>query len=225
MSVTGLSHIRGVVWDLDGTLYRYTDNFLRACNVAAARTAIALGLEMEEEAAISMAAESERKFGNSFRLFAGRGIRYEDFHDPYHKAVDEAVLEKNHGMRRALDNVSLPMIVLTNASKDWARRTLIQLDLYHKFGDGFILGVEDAGFVSKSAGPTGFEKALSVIGVKGAEALMVEDLPANLVHAKGLGMTTALVHHANHDHAEDAAYGHIDHHFDDTIDLLRLLAK
>ncbi len=223
MSTIDLSHIRGIVWDLDGTLYRYTDNFLRACNVAAARTAIALGLEMEEEAAILMAAESERRHGNSFRLFAERGIRYEDFHDPYHKAVDEAVLEKNHEMRLALDEVSLPMIILTNASKDWAKRTLIQLDLSHKFGDGFILGVEDAGFVSKSAGRTGFEKALSAIGVKGEDALMVEDLPANLVHAKGLGMTTALVHHANHNHADNTAYGHIDHHFEDTIDLVRLL--
>ena len=69
MSLPDLSHIRGVVWDLDGTLYRYDALFKDACQLAAARTAIDLGIDMSFEEAVALAMESERLYGNSFRLF------------------------------------------------------------------------------------------------------------------------------------------------------------
>jgi pyrimidine 5'-nucleotidase len=215
-----LSHIRGIIWDLDGTLYRYEAVFIEACNIAAARTAIDLGLKMELGEAIALATHSYREHGSSFKFFAKHGIRYEDFHTPYHQAVDTTILAKNHEMKQALQSIPVPMIILTNASRDWAKRTLNHLELSDIFGDGRLLALEDVDFQSKATGRKGFEKALSLLGVRAGEALMVEDLASNLIHAKDMGMTTALVHHGK---LPEKGVEHVDSFFQDTLELVRVL--
>lgn len=220
MRQADLSHIRGIIWDLDGTLYRYEAVFVEACNIAAARTAIDLGLRMELDEAIKLAGRSYDEHGSSFKFFADRGIRYEDFHIPFHKTVDTSILSKNNDMKIALETLPIPMIVLTNASRDWARRTLDHLEYGHIFGDGKLLALEDVDYVSKAAGRKGFEKALASLNVRAEETLMVEDLPKNLLHAKDMGMTTALVHHGQ---LPDNGIDHVDSFFQDTLELVRAL--
>lgn len=215
-----LSHIRGIIWDLDGTLYRYEEIFIEACNLAAARTAIDLGLKMDLAEAVRLAGRSYNEHGSSFKFFADHGIRYEDFHIPYHNAVDTTVLAKNQEMKTALETLSIPMVILTNASRDWARRTLDHLEYGHIFGDGKLLALEDADYQAKSNGRKGFEKALAALDVRAAETLMVEDLPKNLVHAKAMGMTTALVHHGR---LPGSGLDHVDTFFQDTLELLHVL--
>ncbi len=221
MSLPDLSHIRGVVWDLDGTLYRYDALFKDACQLAAARTAIDLGIDMSFEEAVALATESERLYGSSFRLFGERGIRYEDFHHPYHDCIDTAIVQKNAEMRAALEALDVPMVILTNASRTWAKRTVSHLEYDHIFRDENLLALEDVGYKAKASSQEGFEKALSVIGIPAEEALMVEDLARNLMIAKRMGMTTALVHHGRG--PDDTDY--IDTYFQDTIELARVLAR
>lgn len=217
-----LSHIRGIIWDLDGTLYRYDKIFIEACNLAAARTAIDLGLQMDLNRAVELAGRSYLEHGSSFKFFADHGIRYEDFHVPYHNTVDTTILAKNIEMKNALEALGLPMVILTNASRDWARRTVDHLEYGHLFGDGKLLALEDVDFQSKAQGTKGFEKGLEILGVHASQTLMVEDLPKNLVHAKTMGMTTALVHHGK---LPDNGLDHIDAFFDDTLELVRVLGK
>lgn len=214
-----LSHIRGIVWDLDGTLYRYDHIFIEACNIAAARTAIELGLSVPYDDALSMARRSEREFGNSFKLFERHGIRYEDFHAPYHAAVDLTIIAKNLEMKLALETLRLPMVILTNASRDWARRALDHLGYSSLFTDRHLLALEDVEYHSKAHSTRGFEKALSLLGTEASGTLMVEDLSKNLIKAKEIGMTTALVHHGQRDQETD----HADHLFDDTLHLVHAL--
>lgn len=218
--MASLSHIRGIIWDIDGTLYRYEAVFQEACNLAAARTAIDLGLEMELDEAVALATRACREFGNSFKLFMDRGIRYEDFHEPYHKAVDTTIVAKNQEIKTALESLPVPMIVLTNASRDWAKRTLKHLEYDHIFGDGRLLALEDVEYQAKAAGRKGFERALFSLGVMAGETLMVEDLARNLIHAKDMGMTTALVHHGK---KQDMPERHVDHYFQDALELVRAL--
>lgn len=222
MSLPDLSHIRGIIWDLDGTLYRYDKIFIEACNLAAARTAIDLGLQMDLDTALALAGRSYLEHGSSFKFFADHGIRYEDFHIPYHNTVDTTILAKNMEMKRALESLAIPMVILTNASRDWARRTLDHLEYGHLFGDGKLLALEDADFQSKAQGTKGFEKGLVTLGVHASETLMVEDLPKNLLHAKGMGMTTALVHHGK---LPDHGLDHVDVFFEDTLELVRTLGS
>lgn len=220
MNKADLSHIAGIVWDLDNTLYRYDHIFIEACNIAAARTAIDLGLDMPFEDALVMARESEINTGSSFSLFAQFGLKYEDFHHPYHEAVDTTVIAKNLEMKDALTALNMPMVILTNASRHWARKTIDHIELDVLFPDAKLIALEDAGYEPKARGPRGFNRALELLGTNAAQTLMVEDLARNLPHAKNLGMTTALVRHGKE--AEHAP--HVDHIFDDALTLARAIS-
>jgi len=217
-----LDHIKGIIWDLDGTLYRYDEVFRHACNLAAARTAIDLGLDMNFDDAVALAAKSEREYGSSFKLFADHGLTYMDFHHPYHDAVDTTILQINLQMRDTLAALDMPMAILTNASRPWALRTVAHLQLNDLFTESNILAFEDVGHESKAAGPAGFNRALEIIGTKPQETLMVEDLARNLTHAKKLGMTTALVHHGK---IPDDCSDLVDVLFADTLELARVLLQ
>ena len=215
-----LSHIEGIIWDLDGTLYRYNELFITACNHAAARTAIAMGLQMEFDEAVKMAAESERAYGNSFKFFGERGIAYRDYHLPYHDSVDIAIIEKNAEMRAALEAIEKPMVILTNASRPWVMRMLEHLDYMHLFPQQNIIALEDINYEAKAYHTTGFERGLAILRKESAKVLMVEDLPRNLPKAKELGMSTALVHHGQ---MPEEYNGHIDYLFQTTLELAHAL--
>lgn len=215
-----LSHIRGIIWDLDGTLYRYDDAFRHACNLAASRLAIKMGLDLAPEDALALAIESEATYGNSFKLFGERGLVYRDFHIPYHDAVDVTILQKNAAMKKALERLELPMVILTNASRGWARRTLAHIELDHLFPNERILALEDVGYMAKSYHTAGFERALEILGTHAVETLLVEDLARNLPMAKKMALTTALVHHGQ---IPGGAEAHVDMLFENTLDLVETL--
>lgn len=218
--IKNFDHIRGIIWDMDGTLYRYNDLFKQACNIAAARTAIDLGLNMSFDDALALATNSEKEHGNSFKNFAAHGLSYEDFHHPFHKTIDETILDKNREMVSLLEQLSLPMVILTNASRLWAERTIAHIELSHLFPSSRILGLEDADYAAKAHSTKGFKKAAAVLDIAHYNhILMVEDLPRNLMKAKELGMTTAFVRHGRADGDAD----HADHVFDDTVQLVQTL--
>ena len=215
-----LSHIEAVIWDLDGTLYRYSELFVAACNHAAARTAISMGLQIGFDEAVRMAAESERAYGNSFKLFGERGIDYRDYHIPYHDNVDITIIEKNDEMRAALEALDLPMVILTNASRSWVNRMLEHLGYTDLFPQQSIVALEDNNYEPKAYHTTGFERCLSILHKKATRTLMVEDLPRNLPKAKELGLNTALVHHGQM--PKDYS-GDIDYLFQTTLELAAAL--
>jgi putative hydrolase of the HAD superfamily len=222
MTAYDLSHIQGIIWDLDGTLYRYDQIFVEACHLGAARTAIDLGLQMDIDEAYALAVRSYKEHGSSFRFCLDYGIKYEELHLPFHAAVDTTILSKNREMKEGLEALKMPMVILTNASRDWARRTLDHLEYGHIFGDRNILSLEDVNYQSKSQSKAGFEKALSVLSVPAENTLMVEDLAHNLLKAKEMGMTTALVHHQK---LPDSGLQHVDVLFEDTLELVRSFIK
>ena len=217
-----LTHIEGVIWDLDGTLYRYSELFITACNHAAARTAIDMGLQMEFDEAAKLAAESERLYGGSFKLFGERGLNYRDFHLPYHDSIDLTIIEKNNEMRTALEAIDLPMVILTNASRPWVSRMLAHLDYTHLFPQQNIIALEDNNFEAKAYPTSGFERGLSILKTPPTKTLMVEDLPRNLPKAKELHLNTALVHHGK---IPEDYMGHIDYLFQTTLELTAALIR
>lgn len=208
------SHIRGIIWDLDGTLYRYTHDFKNACSVAAVQTAIGLGLEMAYEDALALAIDSEKIHGNSVRLFSEWGLPYKDCHDLFHRKITVEHIAREDDARAAVHALDLPMVLLTNASRDWADRMLAHLGLDDIFGKDRVLALEDAGFNVKSQSDRGFKMALDLLGLPAGDVVATEDLPANLITAKNMGLATALVHQETAPETLDA---HIDRLFDDVI--------
>ncbi|MBN8520557.1 MAG: HAD hydrolase-like protein [Alphaproteobacteria bacterium] len=191
-----LSHIRGIIWDLDGTLYRFDDLFIKACNVAAARAAQSLGVNITYEQAVALAVKSEAEQGYSLHGFIHEyGLTYAQLHAPFHQHIDEKLIQRNDDFVKALESLCLPHVLLTNASRDWANRALSHLGMKHLFLDHHIIPMEDVNFTPKSRGKEGFEKALFCLSLSAKDVLIVEDLPRNLYIPHQMGMTTALVTH------------------------------
>lgn len=194
--IPDLSHIRGIIWDLDGTLYRFDDLFIKACNVAAARAAQSLGVDITYEQAVALAVKSEAEQGYSLHGFIHEyGLSYAQLHAPFHQHIDEKLIQRNDDFIKALESVNLPHVLLTNASRDWADRALSHLGMKHLFSDDHIIPMEEVDFIPKSRGRAGFDKAVSCLSMSPKDILIVEDLPRNLHIPHHMGMTTALVTH------------------------------
>lgn len=188
--------IRGIIWDLDGTLYRYNDLFIKACNIAAARAAQSLGVNISYEESVALAVRSENEHGYSLHGFIHElGLSYDRLHHPFHEFIDENLIEKNEVFVKALERLNLPQVLLTNASRGWANRTLTHLGMKHLFPDNHIIAMEDVNYTPKARGPAGFEKAMEVLALPPGQVAVVDDLPRNLVIPKSMGIRTVFITH------------------------------
>lgn len=188
--------IKGIIWDLDDTLYRFDEVFVTACNHAAANAAIKLGVELSFEEAAVMAEESFYQFGFSGAIFEQRySISREEYHYHFHDSIDEKIIEVNQAMIEGMRKLTYSNVILTNASRGWADKVLNHLALNEFFDDNKIIAQEDAGFISKAGGQDGFILALTRMDLKPEDVLMVDDMAKNLRIPKEMGMQTALIHH------------------------------
>ena len=220
--MTDLTHINGVIWDLDNTLYRFGDDFVDLCNRASAQTAIDMGLQLSFDEAYELAGRSYREHSNSFGAFKKLGMEYTKFHHLFHDRVSFETILVIDDLHKTVESLPHKMVVLTNASRPWAQKILKKTKLDSVFGDHNIVALEDVAFKAKSQGTDGFLLAKDRGGMTtmdNEEIIVVEDVAANLIHAKNIRMATALVHRPKTDD------GHIDHHFDEVMDLCRSLKK
>jgi len=218
--VSELKNINGIIWDLDNTLYRFDEAFVHVCNRAVVKTMLAAGLQKTEEEAFDMAVKSYYACGNSFRVFMDMGFDYKKLHHEYHDRVEFDSIFVIEKLCETMESLPQKMVVLTNASRPWAQKILIKTKLNSVFGDHNVVCLEDVSFKAKSQGTDGFLLAIERGGMSktpNEEILVVEDIAHNLVHAKNMRMVTALVHGPA---TNDA---HIDHHFDEVMDLCKIL--
>lgn len=195
-SITDLSGIQAIIWDLDGTLYRFDEDFLVACNHAAAKAAIHLGVPLKLDEAVEFAWQSHAQTGQSILHFLrDYEIKVEQMHDVYHELIDEKLIKTAVQTKSLFQSLKLPQIIITHASKDWAARVLAHLGLKEYFPDTHILGKEDYQFQSKCSSPLSFDMGLEILGVKPEAVVVVEDTVKNLKIAADKNMHTALLHY------------------------------
>lgn len=191
-----LKNIKAVIWDLDNTLYACTDDFVRDCNGATARTAIAAGHKMDLEEAHKMATESYEKNGSSLLVFVHDfGIPREFLHHQLHLLYRTDMLEKTDGMIEAFEKLHLPSAIITHASRVWANRILDHINLKSFFPNNSIFPLEDYGFERKSKGEKSFKMAAEYLGHDYEDILFVEDSVTNLSIPHKMGFKTALIHY------------------------------
>ena len=187
---------RGIIWDLDGTLYRYSagadDHFSRAV----AQGAVDGGVPgtVEEIAAEWLAIRSEYTLVEKWQ--AEFSFDFPAFHAHFHELCDERiVVGESEGVAEAMRGMPLPQVILTHGCLPWARRVLDFIGVGALFPDERVIDLEAAGYVFKHAGVDPFLLAAQRLGIDPEAAMMVEDSARNLKHAHALGMHTALVHH------------------------------
>lgn len=215
------SAIRGVIWDLDNTLYRFDAMFEEACNRAAAKTICDMVEGLTYEEAFAAAEESYNTHGYSGKaLIARYNLAYSDYHFPYHETIDETILQKNDDMLRALAALDRPQVIVTNASRHWAEKVLAHLGMKQFFPDTHIISLEDSEFEAKAHSPRPFVMAQDILGCLPQNIVVVEDTVKNLSVPKSMGFYTALIHHGR---APGERHDFIDAEFSDTLELLKSL--
>lgn len=216
-----LSHIKGLIWDLDNTLYRFDQAFEKACNIAAARTVQQLIPSITFEEAFAAAEKSYLEHGYSGQVLIEQyGITYSDYHYLYHDTIDETIIEKNEAILMALGDIDLPNILVTHASRRWAEKTLRHLSMDAYFPCDKIIALEDTDFQGKAYSAAPFIKGMELLNLPPESVLVVEDTAKNLLRPKEMGMTTVLIHHGKNNHL---GLDHVDHAFSDTLEFLGTL--
>ncbi len=211
--------VGGIIFDLDNTLYQFTDTFYRDCTLAAAEAAQELGIDLSFEDTLKLAERSEQEYGYSMHGYVvDHGIAYADLHFPYHNKIDEKVVGKIEGIETALRELNLPYTILTNASRNWAERVLTYIGLADLFPSNKIFAMEDADFEPKASSEKGFRLAANALNIPFENILMVDDLDRNLFIPHGLGIQTAYLHYG--DAAEPQPLYMTTQH-DNVIDLVR----
>jgi len=188
--------IKGVIWDLDNTLYRFTEAFRQQCNIAAAKAAHDQGINLSYDDTLKLAQKSETNHGYSIHLYVTHhGFTYDSLHVPFHDNIDETTIEMIAGVAENIRALKLPQTILTNASRGWAKRVLKHMGIDDLFPDSHITASEDVNFKVKSQGKAGFNRALDALGLSPDEVLMVDDLDRNLIIPHEMGMQTAYLHY------------------------------
>lgn len=190
------SKVRAIIWDLDNTLYRFSDEFKAHCNNAAAEAALEVGIDMTHADAIKIAERSEELHGYSMHIYVtDHGLSYADLHIPFHRRIDENIIEPIEGALSALKKFRGRQVILTNASRCWAERAVKYIGADQVFSAQEIIPIEDVNFVPKAGAGDGFIRALEILEAKPEETLMVDDLDRNLIIAHEMGMQTIYMHH------------------------------
>lgn len=220
-ALIGLSHIKGIIWDLDNTLYRLEQAHIKAFNIAIARAAIAAGVDLDFSHAVELAARSYIERGQSGRIFIEEyGAKPQDLHYTFHHYIDEKIIEACRRTQDLFASTPVSHALVTHASKEWAQRVLKQIGLTQWFPDDRLFALETFGFRHKYESPVAFDAAARIIGLDADSIMMVEDVHANLRIPYELGMTTALIHHGRIP-AEIPPYVHL--HCENSVFLLENL--
>jgi putative hydrolase of the HAD superfamily len=122
-------------------------------------------------------------------LMIEHGLRSDDFLDYVH-LIDHSPLEPNPALGAAIERLPGRKLILTNGSRDHARKVLERLEIDPHFEDVFdIIAAE----LEPKPAPATYQRFLSRHAVDPGRAAMFEDLARNLVTPRALGMTTVLV--------------------------------
>lgn len=183
------AHVETWVFDLDNTLYPHHINLWQQVDVRI-REFVADFLKISDEEAFRVQKDYYRRYGTTMRgLMIEHGLRSDDFLDYVH-LIDHSPLEPNPALGAAIERLPGRKLILTNGSRDHARKVLERLEIHPHFEDVFdIIAAE----LEPKPAPATYQRFLSRHAVDPGRAAMFEDLARNLVTPRALGMTTVLV--------------------------------
>lgn len=222
--MTDFSHIQGIIWDLDDTLYSVTPDLHRSMRESAARAVVKMGYPITYDEALIMAERSQAEYRLTVKILCDEfKIDKRDLHLPFHAEMDHTVTKACENLPSAFAaKPHLKHILMTHASRDWAMRMLKHLGIAEYFQPNAILGLEDVDFNHKHESEFVAKKCMEIIGTKAENTAFVEDRDYNLSIPKKLGMTTVLISHPSQALEMPA---HVDAKFDRAADFLNMIKE
>jgi len=224
MTHKNLSHIQGVIWDLDDTLYSVTPALQQSMRESVARAVVKMGYGISFENALMMAEESQDKHRLTVKMLVDKfNIGKQDLHIPFHAEMDHTVIEPVVELPTAFEkNPNVKHALMTHASRDWALRMLDHLGIADFFDSSAILGLEDINFEHKHESDRATKVCLDLIGIDANNAAFAEDRDWNLTIPHDMGLTTILIDHPSQ--PSDLPH-HVHHRFDNASMFLDNIAN
>lgn len=189
LPVVRQAHDRVWVFDLDNTLYPASSNLFPQVDARMTQF-IADFLKIDAVEAKRLQKHYYRTHGTTLRgLMQEHGMAADAFLAYVHE-IDVTPVEPSEALSLALGQLAGRKVIFTNGSEKHAANVTDRLGITHHF-DG-VFDIKAAEYVPKPHAEA-YDLMLRHFAIDPARAMMVEDLPRNLVAAHKLGMTTLLV--------------------------------
>jgi putative hydrolase of the HAD superfamily len=211
--MTDLSHIEGIIWDLDDTLYSVTPALHTSMRESVARAVVKMGYPITFEDALVMAEESQEKHRLTVQMLVEKfDINTRDLHLPFHAEMDHNVITPCPDLPTIFaQNPQIKHTLMTHASREWGMRMLDHLGIADFFDSSAVFGLEDMDFEKKEVSDRATKTCLAAIGVNAENAAFAEDRDWNLTIPHGMGLTTVLIDHPSH---AGKTFPHVHHNFE-----------
>lgn len=214
MTQKNLSHIKGIIWDLDDTLYKVTPALHKSMRESIAASVVQMGHPISYEDALKLAEESQSQHRLTVKILVDKfRISHEDLHLPFHANMDHRVTDICPDLPKALkdaETLGIQHIIMTHASREWALRMISHMGVSEYFKPENVFGLEDIGFEKKEDSPRATQTGLDIMKLQPHQVLFAEDRAHNLSIPHGMGLTTALIHHPSQPKELPA---HVDYRF------------
>lgn len=184
-----LSGVNAWVFDLDNTLYPPASSLFDQVDRRIG-SFVQRFLSIGPKEARRLQKHYFRAFGTTLNgLIQNHGADASTFLAFVHD-IDFSAIQPDPGLRDALARLNGRKFVFTNADVPYAERVMNRLGVLDCFDAIFDIAAAD--FVPKP-NPATYERLVQTHGIEPRRALMVDDIPRNLVPAGALGMTTAWI--------------------------------
>ena len=217
-----LQNIKGIIWDLDDTLYSVTPALHQSMRESAARAVVKMGYDINYEDALALAIESQVTHRLTAKILVDKfGIEKRDLHLPFHAEMDHTVTQACPDLPLAFaSNPQIKHVLMTHASREWAMRMLPHLGIADYFEPEAVLGLEDLDFNHKHESDYVTKACLEILGTKPEETAFAEDRDWNLTFPHKMGLVTVLI-----DHPSQAVgtIAHVDYRFPRAADFLNTI--
>jgi putative hydrolase of the HAD superfamily len=196
-TMTDFSHIEGIIWDLDDTLYTVTPALKTSMRESRARAVVKMGYYISFEEALRLSEESQEKYRLTFKILSDMfDIQKTDLHIPFHAEMDHTVTTICPDLPSAFAaHPHMKHSLMTHASRDWAMRMLDHMGIADFFDPKAVIGLEDIDFEHKHESDRATKTCLNLIGVDANKAAFTEDRDWNLTIPHEMGLTTILIDH------------------------------
>ncbi len=179
-----------IFFDLDNTLYPKSLGIFDRI-VERIRGYMEVRLGFEKALAREMRNEYLRKYGSTLRgLIIHQQVDALEYLDYVHDVGVEKILTPNPGLAEILESIPCPKAIFTSSHRSHAEKVLRCLGVEEFFPH--IFDILFTNHIPKP-NPEPYLQILECLGIEGRRCMMIEDLAANLVPAKKLGMETVLV--------------------------------
>ena len=187
-------HIKGVLWDFDGTLSDVDLDGAAPVVNACITAVLSLGVPLTPEEAREAAEEGFRSCGRYFPSFEQYGIDRREFHNAFYAFLDPSEMRFSQELCDGFGRLGgVGNALLSHSARLWIEAGIRRLGLSEFFPPSRILALEDCNFLRKDESQLPFRMGLDILHNTPADTAMVDDRGRNLEIPFAMGMLTILV--------------------------------